>query len=104
MPWGTEEPWPGGLGFSGRPVKSGGAGAAAVARGEEVARNARGSGWDAAGNCGDVAAAAAGAAAVAGWGGPRGGEAMACGVARAETGAVDRGGGVALLKPFESGS
>lgn len=77
MPWGTEEP--GGLGFSGRPVKSGGAGGAAVAWGEVVARNARGSGWDAAGNCGDVAAAAAavGAAAVAGC--PRGGEAMACG-------------------------
>jgi hypothetical protein len=77
MPWGTEEPWPGGLGFSGRPVKSGGAGAAAVAGGGDVARNARGSWRDAAGNCEDVAAAAAGSAAVAGC--PCGGEAMACG-------------------------
>jgi len=84
MPWGAEETWPGALGFSGRPVKSGGAGAAAAARGEEVARNARGSGWEAAGTCGDVVAAGAGAAAAAGW--PRGGEAMACGAGgRAES-------------------
>lgn len=73
MPWGAEEAWPGALGFSGRPVKSGGTGgAAAAARGEEEARNARGSGWEAAGTCGDVVAAGAGGAAVAGW--PRGGE------------------------------
>ena len=72
MPWGAEETWPGALGFSGRPVKSGGAGAAAAVRGEEVARNARGSGWEAAGTCGE------------GW--PRGGEAMACGAGgRAES-------------------
>jgi hypothetical protein len=77
MPWGTEEPWAGGLGFSGRPVNSGGAGAATMARGEDVARNARGSVWDAAGNCGDVAAATAGTAAVAGC--PRGGDDMAGG-------------------------
>lgn len=71
MPCGAaEEAWPGALGFSGRPVKSGGTGgaaaAAAAARGEEAARNARGSGWEAAGTCGDVAAAGAGAVAVAG--------------------------------------
>jgi hypothetical protein len=40
MPWAAEVSWPGGLGFSGRPVKIGGAGAvvAAVPRGEEVAK------------------------------------------------------------------
>lgn len=77
MPWDAEETWPGGLGFSGRPVKSGGAGAAA-ARGEEDARNARGSGWELAGTCRDGAAAAAGAGAVVGCPRPRGGEAMGC--------------------------
>lgn len=91
MPWGAEDTWPGRLGFSGRPVKSGGAGAAAAARGEEVGRNARGSGWEAAGTCGDVVAVAAGAAAVAVAGCPRGGEGEAMSVARAETGCVEPG-------------
>jgi hypothetical protein len=75
MPWAAEVSWPGGLGFSGRPVKSGGAEAvvAAVPRGEEVARYASGSGWDAPDAGGDASEEVG--AALVGCGG--GGDAMA---------------------------
>jgi hypothetical protein len=88
--------WPGGLGFSGRPVKSGGAEAvvAAVPRGEEVARYASGSGWDAPDAGGDASEEVG--AALVGCGG--GGDAMAW-RGRKQQGLV----GPRFLKRFESG-